>query len=339
MLRSVSLILAGLLLSAPFAYAQSVAPDPVQYTVIPEQPGPNQRVTIQVEGVGQFLGNAGISWQQDGKIVDSAENSMAFTFTTGGVGVVTRIHIKIDSPTQGVIVHDFVFNPSVVNLVWEAATYTPPLYKGKALYSAGSPLKVVAYPTVYIGGALVSASKLSFQWRRNDTPNPSASGLGKNIYSFTGDQLQPQENVSVTVYSGAAAVGRGDITITASKPQVIFYPQDPLRGEILGTGFVGQTTLAQTETTFKAEPYFFSLRAVQNNQLQYDWTLNDQDTTGPDAARGLLTLRQTGSGTGSANLGVSIQNMLPDQFVQSASAGLQLLFGQSSSAFSSFFGL
>lgn len=339
MLRNISFLIIGILLSAPIVYAQSIAPDPVQYTIIPEQPGPNEQVTIQAEGVGQFLGNSTITWQQNGKTVEGAANSPTFRFTTGGVGTATRIHIRIDSATQGTITRDFVFNPSVVNMIWEADTYTPLLYKGKALYTAGSPLKVVAYPTVFVGGALVPASKLSFQWRHNDTPDPASSGLGKNIFSFTGDQLQREETVSVSIYSGNAIVARGDVTIPASSPKVIFYPQDPLRGELLGSAFGTQASLPQTETTFKAEPYFFSARSVRNGELQYNWTLNDQDTTGPDAAKGMLTLRQTGSGVGSADLGVSVQNTGTSQLIQAASAALHLVFGQSNSAFSSFFGL
>jgi hypothetical protein len=340
MLRNLILLLAGFLLSTSAVYAQSVAPDPVQYVVTPENPGPNQRVTIEVNGVGQFLGDANITWQQNGSVVSAAQNQMTFSFTTGGVGAVTRISLRINSPTKGLITHDFIFNPSVVNLVWEADTYTPTLYKGKALYTAGSPLRVVAFPTVMIGGALVPTSKLSFQWYRNDTIDPSVSGLGKHVFTFVGDQLQKEEDVSVVVYSGTTQVGKGEVIIPVSNPQVIFYVQDPLRGELLEQGYLGRATMAQTETTFKAEPYFFANNSIRRGQLQYQWTLNDQDTTGPDATKGLLTLRQTGSGTGSANLGVSIQNTDSSRFVQAASATLNLVFGQQSgSAFTNFFGL
>jgi hypothetical protein len=333
-------IITALLLSASVVQAQSIAPDPVQYTVSPEQPGPNQQVTIQVSGVGQFLGNSNITWQQDGKIISNASNQPSFTFTTGGIGTATRIHLSINSPTQGAISHDFVFNPSVVNLVWEADTYTPLLYQGKALYTPGSALKVVAFPTVMIGGTVVPTSKLSFQWSHNDTPEPASSGLGKNIFIFRGDQLQKEEAVSVLLYSGSAPVGRGEIIIPASVPQIILYVQDPLRGELLDQGLQGNTALGTTETTFKAEPYFFSNNAVLGGKLQYEWTLNNQDTTGPDAANGLLTLRQTGTAAGSANLGVSIQNTSSSQLAQTANSNLQLIFGtQTGSALSNFFGL
>lgn len=322
------------------AYAQSVVPDPIQYVVSPEEPGPNQQVTIEVNGVGQFLGNSTITWKQDGSVVSSAANQENFSFTTGGIGSPTIIDISINSPTQGNITHEFIFNPSVINLVWEADTYTPLLYKGKSLYSGGSNLKVVAYPTVMLSRALVPASKLSFQWKRNDTPVTASSGLGKNVFSFQGDQLQTEEDISVTVYSGTVPVGESDIVIPVSSPQVLLYAQDPLRGELLDAAFQGSVPLGQTETTLKAEPYFFSNASVKNSRIQYTWNLNNEETTGPQSAQGLLTLRQTGSGSGSADLSVSIQNTDSSKYAQAANANLTLVFGdQGGSALSKFFGL
>lgn len=320
-------------------HAQTALPDPVQYTVIPEAPGPNQQVSIEVSGVGTFLGNATVIWQKDGKVVPGA-SGQTFTFTTGGIGTPTTIHLTINSPTQGAIAHDFVFNPSVINLVWESDTYTPLLYKGKALYTAGSSLRIVAFPTVLIGKTLVPSNKLSFQWSRGGTPDPASSGLGKNIFSFYGDQLKNEEEVSVDVYSGGRKVGQGLITILAAKPSVIMYPVDPLRGTLLGTAFVSGSVLPQTETTVKAEPYFFSNISFARGQITYGWSLGGQETTGPDAAKGLLTLRQTGSGSGSADLSVDVQNNENDKLVQAASAGIRLLFGQQSgSSPLNFFGL
>ncbi|OGC88735.1 hypothetical protein A2419_03160 [Candidatus Adlerbacteria bacterium RIFOXYC1_FULL_48_26] len=333
------ILLAVFFMSVGFAHAQTSLPDPVQYVVIPETPGPNQQVTIEVSGVGTFLGNAAITWQMDGKTVGGA-TGRTFTFTTGGIGSPTNIRLTINSATQGIISHNFAFNPSVINLVWEADTYTPLLYKGKALYSAGSSLRVVAFPTVLIGKTLIASNKLSFQWSRNDTPDPSSSGLGKNVFSFYGDQLNTEENVVVDVYSGGVKVGQGRITIPASKPTVIMYSVDPLRGTLLGTAFQTGFALPQTETTLKAEPYFFSNISFTRGQIKYNWSLGGEETTGPDAAKGLLTLRQTGTGSGSANISVDVQNNENDKLIQAASANLNLLFGpQTGSSILNLFGL
>lgn len=330
--------MSGALLLPVFAYAQTTGVDPVQYVVSPQVPGPNTQVTIEAQGVGSFIGDAKITWQVGGATALSGVGARDFTFTTGVLGSQTRVSVTINSPTQGTFTHEFIFTPSTVNLVWEADTTVPPFYQGKALYSAGSMLKVVAFPTVIQNGTHVSAASLSYQWSVNDTPLTAQSGLGQNVLTFQGDQLQAQEDVVVGVYLGANEVGYSEIVIPAAQPQVVFYDSDPLRGVLWDDALPSALSLTGSELTVAAVPYFFSNQSARAGMLAYNWTLNGQDTTGPSAAQGLLTLRQTGSGTGAAQLGVSVQNNNTDKLVQAATAALTLVFGQTSTG-GSLFGL
>lgn len=341
--KAVGAALGALLFLASMpAQAQMITsqPDPIQFTISPETPGPNELVNITVEGVGTFLGNATITWQQNGMTVVSGVGETRHSFTTGGIGTATTIRITINSPIQGTIVREFVFSPSVINLIWEADTTTPRFYQGKALYSAGSKITVVAFPTVLINGGRVPNSSLSFQWTHGGAVVPAQSGLGKNTFSFYGDQLQDAENVSLETYIGGVKVGAAEITIPAVKPYTVFYSRDPLRGVVLDQALFGIIGLSSKEVTLQAEPYFFTNLSKNRGLLTYSWVLNGQDTTGPDSARGLLTLRQTGTGTGGAILSLAIQNTDPDRMVQSAEQTLQIAFGQKAgSTISSFFGI
>jgi len=323
------------------SYAQGLGsqPDPIQFTIAPETPGPNQQVYLTVDGVGTFLGNSTITWQQDGKTVTSGVGVRSFMFTTGGVGSATRIRVTIDSAIQGTIVREFVFSPSVVNLVWEADTTTPMFYPGKPLYTAGSKVKVVAFPTVLLQGKRVPDSSISFQWKQSDALVPEQSGLGKNTFTIYGDQLRNAEAVSVELYIGGTKVGAEDIIIPASEPQVLLYARDPLRGLLLDQALLGNVTLLGKEITLKAEPFFFSKISKNRGTLGYEWTLNNEEATGPDSARGLLTLRQTGAGSGFASVAVSLQNTDPERFIQSAQTTMNMTFGESVSLISNLFGL
>lgn len=337
--KTIPLALCLLCLAANARAQFSAVPDPIQYTVAPEAPGPNQLVYIEAEGVGPFLGNATITWQVNGTTVSSGAGQTTFSFTTGGVGSATRVHVIINS-SQGTYTHDFVFAPSVVDLVWEADTSAPLFYAGKTLYSAGSSLKVVAFPTVVSGRSVVPTNALSYQWSRGGNLVPDASGLGKSVFVFNGDEIQSAESVSVDVYLNGAKVGHSDITIPATDPKVIIYDYDPLRGELLDRALPNAFSLNAAEMTLEAEPYFFSNSSVRRGTLAYAWTLNDTSVTGPDASRGLLTLRQSGSGAGTATVGVSLQNTESDTFTQAAQAALTIVFGQQGSTpLSSFFGL
>ncbi|HUD02870.1 MAG TPA: hypothetical protein VMR46_02510 [Candidatus Paceibacterota bacterium] len=327
------------LLLAGVAHAQSsVVPAPIQYVVSPETPGPNTQVTIEVQGVGTFIGNSTITWSQNGTVVSQGVGQHDFTFTTGAIGTETQIKVTVNSSTQGTLTNSWTFIPSAVNLVWEADTTVPPLYKGKALYSGGSDVKVVAFPSLAINGSSLPVSSLSFQWTLDGDPLPDQSGLGQNSLTFTGSQLQKEEDVSVDVYYGSTKVGTGSVAIPASDPELVLYDKDPLRGIIFDSALPAGISLDSNELTVQAVPYFFSNSSLANGALTYAWTLNGNDTSGPNSASGELSLVQSGSGSGSATLGVTLQNNDTDKLVQAANAALQIIFGTQSSN-SGLFGL
>lgn len=312
------------------AYAQGI--DPVKFIVSPEVPGPNQTVRIEVQGVGNFLTNASIAWQKDGIAALQGVGERTYTFATGGLGVTTRVRATITASGRAPIVRDFTFTPSAVNMIWEAQTTIPPLYRGKALYSPGSVVRVTAFPTVVARGVTISANNLVFQWSLNGDPMPSASGLGKNTFIFTGDQLRTNERVGVNVFLGGAKVGQSEITIAGVSPSIVFYSRDPLRGALYENALQNAATLSTNEITLQAEPYFFSLESFVNNSLAYSWKLNGQETSGPDSQRGVLTLRQNGAGAGQATLTAALQNTDTAKFLQAAEATLRIVFGQNNTA-------
>jgi len=330
-------VLAASLAFASIAHAQGV--DPVQYIVAPETPGPNAPVTITVQGVGAFLGNADVTWTLNGTPARSGVGESAFSFSTGALGSQTVVGLTIDSATQGFIEHTFVFTPSTVDLVWEADTSMPPLYKSRALYSAGSSLKVVAFPTVIIQGKRVSAQSLSYQWQVDGTPVPDASGTGKFSLTYPGNQLQAAEDVSVDVYFGSLKVGHAEIGIPVFNPKLLLYYRDPLRGVMWDEALPAAISLAGKEITVQAQPYFFSNESLLSGAFTWSWSLNGQAISGPQSDQGLLTLRQSGDGKGSASLAVSLQNQDGTKLLQAAQAALTLLFGQTASQSSSLFGL
>ncbi|MSR70614.1 hypothetical protein EXS62_01080 [Candidatus Kaiserbacteria bacterium] len=333
-----NITIAVLLFAPLFAGAQAVS-DPVQYIIAPETPGPNALVVIEAQGVGPFLGNANIRWTQDGKTVLEGVGERKFSFTTGALGSSSRIRINITSATAGSFSKELVFTPSLVNLVWEADTTTPPFYRGKALYSAGSPLKVVAFPSVFSGGSQISPSSLSYQWSRNSELLPAQSGLGRSTLTLDGDQLQTQESVVVDINYGNARVARGELVVPAVEPRIMLYSRDALHGTRWEAALPARIQLNVPELTVQAEPFYFSMTSKKNNQLAFVWTLNGEDASGPDSSKGILTLRQSGGGVGSASLGVSLQNNDTNAFIQQAAAAIEIVFGTQNSSVLNFFGL
>ena len=319
------------------AYAQNM--DSVRYIVSPEVPGPNQQTIIEIQGIGTFLGESTITWTLNGKVALTGPGETRFSFTTGSVGVTSRVRVTINSEFYGTISRDFAFTPTLITLLWESDTSTPPLYPGKALYSPGSRIKVVAFPQVVARGTTVTANNLSFRWSVNGEPVTAQSGKGRSSITFSGDQLRNSEVVSVDVFFDEVQVGRSTITIPGTAPSLIMYNRDPLRGTLYDQAFPPTVTLTANEMVLKAEPYYFSNESMRSGSLSYTWLLNGNPTVGPDSQRGILTLRKTGSGAGEAQISVSLQNIDTSKFVQSARAVLRILFGGGAPDGSSSFGL
>ncbi len=332
--------LRNILILLPFfmpAVAQAqFLPEPVQYVISPEVPGPNQQVTVEVQGVGAFLGDAKITWKQNDRIVNSGVGVRTYTFVTGALGSVTNLRVDIQSDTNGSFGKTFVFRPSSVALIWEADTSAPPLYAGKPLYSGGSQLKVAAFPSVVINGSRVASQSLSYQWTRKDELLAGQSGQGRNVLTLEGDQLQTGEDVRVDVYFGTALVARGNIFVPATTPLVRLYERDALRGTLTDAALPGGISLSKKEITVVAQPYHFSKATLDAGVLSYAWMLDGNEISGPDSSRGILTLRQTGSGAGEGQLTLDIQNNSNDQLVQAAGTMLTILFGGTASGGSLF---
>lgn len=334
-------LIAFLLAAALPAAAQSLetGADPIRVRISPQAPEPGQTVTITVEGIGTFLGDATITWRKDNAVVKSGYGERSYSFVAGPLGKLMRIDLSIDSPTQGVITRTFNFKPSTINLVWEADTTTPPLYRGKALLSPGSTVKITAFPQVVSGGSTLSAASLSYQWKRRGEAVLAQSGKGKRSFTYASDQLQGAETISVDVYLDNALVGQGAVSIPVTNPEIVLYQRDPLRGVLWSEAMPSAVSLNAKEITVQAVPYFFASDSFTNNEVAYEWSLNGKETSGPLSDQGVMTLRQTGEGSGQALLGVALQNTKGTRLLQSAETLVRMFFGAQSGSNSSFFGL
>ena len=329
----------GLLAAAPLLAQTLTGTEPVQYQVTPASPGPRGFVVIEVRGVGSFLGDSNITWSKDGSVVESGTGLSRYSFTTGEVGERTTVSVTIETVEYGVLERTFRFNPSSVELLWEADTATPPFYRGLPLMSAGARVRIAAFPAVRAEGGAVAPADLSYRWFLNGEPQLSASGLGRRTFTFSGSQLREGEEVRLEVTNGGVPAGQATLFIPTSAPLLVLYPKDPLRGVRWETALGASARLSGQETIVHAEPYFFSRESAQRGSLTYHWSLEGQDASGPESERGELTLRVAGQGGGAANLFVSLQNMEDDKLLQSASAAVSILFGESGNPFTNLFGI
>lgn len=323
----------ALLCAGPAALAQARATDTLEVRVTPSTPAPGERTTIVLTSTSLDLGSAQIAWTLNGNAAAAGAGERTFSFTMGASGRSTIVGVTV-TPRQGPrATRTFTFRPGSVILLWEADTYTPPLYKGRALYSAGSGVRILAVPSVSDqSGAPIPASELTFKWQIGEQAYADRSGLGRDLLLITGSQLREEELVGVTVLrrDGSQAAASA-IRIPATAPLARLYRADELRGVRYERALAGEEPLTTTETTIVAEPYFLSGGARMQTGFTYSWLLNGKDVAPQGEDRTIITLRQQG-GEGRATLEFSVEGNAYSKLLQRAGAALTFVLGDGRSS-------
>lgn len=241
----------------------------------PKNPGPSEKVTVSVESYLTDLNKATISWSLDGKTVERSVGKKTFSFQNGPSGKTTRLAISIVTNTGESIVKELSWNPVGLTILWQADTYTPPFYRGKALLSAQANVRAVAIPDNTGGQNALSAGSLVYVWEKDGTNVSEASGYGKNSFSFLGPKPYESANVKVrasSINDTVSAETRIDVSL--SQPFILFYEKHPLLGVWYNRPFGTDITLNRKEFSISAEPFFFSNETSDTPTLRYDWAVN-----------------------------------------------------------------
>lgn len=276
--------------------------------IVPPNPSPHQNITITLKSFIDNLDGTLISWSVDGKVITSGMGKKSFSTTTSDAGVETDVVATIYLP-DGAIEKNIPIIPLVMVLLWQANdSYVPPFYRGKALATPSSEVKVVAMPEIQTSSGLVDSRNLTYAWQQDYTNNVDGSGYGKNSFTYVNDYLEDSNTISVTAstvdqkYSSQASIVMGMV-----QPEILFYKNDE------GMGTIWESTLAdehkiEGSEIVQAVPYFISPKQLLNPGLVWDWFINDQRVNLTSFKKNFMPL-QTQSGTsGTAKLRLEITN-------------------------------
>jgi hypothetical protein len=296
-------------------------------TISPLFPGPNTSVKINIRSMNADLSTSQITWDLNGKTVQKGQAKTDFVFMTGEIG--KKITLVITAQEEGgqTIKKTISMIPAAVDLMWEADTYTPPLYRGKALPSTDSNIRVYALPNfVSENGVKIDPKNLNYKWRENSSDAAQFSGFGKQTMTTTGAIPMGKSSISVAVTSSDGSIrAESYLDIPSVSPFIAFYNENPLEGTSYDTGNVTTLDLRGTEATIRAEPFYFSTEDKQNSQT-YSWTLNGSPTTPDSENPQLITLRKESQDiVGKATVGLSIKSL--DKLFQEARSTLVVNLG------------
>ena len=332
---SFSLIIAVLVFTSGTVLAQdfsslldnlsSISSEYLTIKTIPENPGPNERVSARLEFFSSDLNRAEISWYLNGELQKRGVGEVALDFQTGDLGEVSRISVVINTFEGENLQKEVVLIPAGVSLVWNAKTYTPPFYKGRSLFTHKSEVSISAVPEfVNSSGNRINPNNLIYRWYQGANFLQSQSGTGKNSINITGGIITRPLDIRVEVSTlDSSLMASKRLTIRTENPKVLIYEKNPLLG-LMTNKVPDLINLEQREITLEAIPYFFNTIIKESFDVEYVWTQNLNRVRGEGNS---LTLRQDEDAlAGSVDIGVRALNR--NNLLQASNHGIKINLGE-----------
>jgi hypothetical protein len=286
--------------------------DPLVLRFVPEYPSAYTQVTAELKSFSVDINRATISWSLDGVSQVTDERNF-FDFSTKGFGVPTTLGVVVVTEDGRTFTKTRTFEPAGVEVLWQARSYTPPFYKGKAMFPFEGGGTIVAVPFFQdLEGSYIPAHKLIYTWQKDGENIEGASGLGKNTLAVRSRIPVRSATYSVVAESeDRRLAGVGETTLNPIAPQLIFYEDNPR----LGFNFahaVGESVSLDDEMRLSVMPYFFEIDRRASPDIRYTWKLNHEPS--PSETKSDIVLRRPGPERGEAIVG--LRALIPNRSLQ-----------------------
>lgn len=298
----------------------------INVEMVPSIPGANQSIRVDLTSYTTDINSAKITWLVNGKQIKSGVGEKLAYFTTGNMGETTKLEINILTREGENINRIINIRPSEVDLSWQAESYTPPFYKGKAMFAHQNKITFIATPHITnSAGQEIDPRNLIYKWTVNSSVIDSASGYGKSSYTHQGSIISRTLDVTVQVTVPDGVGGAVSyISVKPVKPSIIIYEKNPVHGIQLQKALTGTIDLKNAkEITVIGAPYFFSLTSPQSPDLVYKWSINGASLKNAPNENIQVFRPKEGSG-GIAKISLSIENT--EKILQTASEYFNLSF-------------
>ncbi len=292
--------------------------DLINISTNPKTPGPNQDVTITMNSYAVDLNSATIIWFVNKVPTKQGIAEKTLTIHTGELGTKTIVDITILGNT-GKLDKQIVVVPAEVDVLWEAQTYTPPFYKGKALPSYKSLIRVTAIPRY--NGLSSDPSQYYYKWTYNRTQG-MGEALGKNSVVIPAGWSDSSVAIAVDInLPGTDWKGYKLTNIHGHEANLVFYEQAPLLGVQFNHALPRKVVGAGNTFSIRAVPYFLSTDNFKNGELVYTWLVNNRNVL-PGLDPTTLTLTKSGKGEEVYSASLRIQN--PKRILQEGNAQTEI---------------
>jgi hypothetical protein len=311
--RSLSLFLIAILAVSGvfFVFPVKINASAISSIVVdmaPESPSPGENTTITLSSYAQNLDSISISWSVNGKVVASGVGKKSLSVTAPAAGAETNIIASL-SLSDGVSDIRIVVKPVVMVLLWQADdSYVPPFYKGKAMPTADSEIKVVAMPEIKTGSKMIDPATMVYAWKKDYNNDKTNSGYAKNSFTYTSDYLDDSNNIDVT----ASTVDQGysseeNITIEPREAKILFYKNDAVLGTLWEQALPNNHKIDGTEV-IEAAPYFIAPADIRIPSLIFNWFINGDMVAVTGFKKNLMPVAVQAGASGTSKIKLEISN-------------------------------
>jgi hypothetical protein len=279
----------------------------IQIDLTPDNPGPNENVSATVSSFATSINEARITWVLNGKTIKSGRGEKTVSFSTGGYNTTTNLDVIVVTKEGETIEKVITIKPVQIDLIWQTDSFVPPFYKGKADFSFQNKITFIALPHLLSGGVEISPKNLVYKWTKDGEVVDTASGFGKNTYTFTQSIIARPINVDVEVSNGGKVVGIQSTTVSPNDPEVIMYEKNPIYGIEFEKALLNTVNLNGSEISVIGMPYFFGSSDLSDINLQYKWSLNGVSIDN-DYTKASRVFRPKDGASGVSNISLSVEN-------------------------------
>lgn len=265
----------------------------------PPSPGPGEAVHLTVESPVYDLLHDNVSWTINGRAAAEGIGVTATDYVMNAKGDSLHVSVNVSDPVWGAAAQEVEIVPLQLDLLFDAPSYVPPFYRGRAMPSSGGTVRLQAVAHFKKDGAFVADKDITYIWKRNGQALGTISGLGRS--SAVIDAPLPGDTDTITVRADAA---NGTLSATASvaipsgEVALALYEDHPLFGVMFHQMLPERINLP-SGTVVSAIPYFATITSLLDPTLRFNWTLNQSSVQASSTRRNEITLI---SNTDNANL-------------------------------------
>ncbi len=267
----------------------------ISVDILPKVPNPGDQVNISVQSYSSNFDKAYFTWNANGQVIEKGIGKRSINFLAPESGNTITINLTIQKQEGGVITRSFTFAPADVDIIYEADTYTPPFYKGKALFTSESIVRFIAMPYFIQNGNTINPNNLVYTWSINGTVDQNNSGYGKRVYqgksSLVGRPLEVEVEVSAI---NSPLIAKNSVFVQNSEPELIIYENNPLLGVVFEKAIAGNFLLDRAEIELQSVPYFFSTTVKDDGFVDYIWKMNGNSIEAGSRTSSIRLRNETG---------------------------------------------